>query len=658
MIKKWLSPYWKSLFSIIGVFLMLMALMRLTFFITFYQKAPLKDILKAFYLGTKFDIRIAILLSLPFVFVGKWILKNKKALQGFIYFYSFILFFFLLTYFLDFGYYAYLHSRINATIFGFAYNSKESLLMMWQSYPMVWITLGFFILELALLFLLKRILIHFSSQTPALKSRKTQRILINTFLSFLLLLGLYGKWAHYPLRWSEAFFSGNSFISSLALNPIHYLFDSLKNRNKEYSTKETKRYWPLIADYLELPKMQKPLDFKRPLRLTPLFTDRPNIVVIVMESYASFKTSLFGNPLDPTPFTQKLLKNSYFFKNYFVPSEGTARSMFCLITGIPDVGALRTSSRNPLIVEQNTLVNTFKGYEKYYFLGGSANWGNIRGVIKNNIPDIHIYEEGSYQRERTDVWGLSDLQLFEEVHRILKEERKSPFFAIVQSSSFHRPYTIPEDRENFKERQVDSRELRKWGFESLKEFNSIRFADYSLGRFFELMNNTPEFDNTLYFIVGDHGLVDWGAHNLSKGERLFYLGRFHVPFIIYSKKIKEPKEFDFLATEMDVLPTIAGITGHPFTNTTLGRNLFANYKKRWAFNYYHYLKPPKIAGFNDTYYVSWQAGRFSPLYNYKSSHPEKPITDNPNEYQKLKDFTYGIYETSKYLLYHNKRQKP
>ena len=66
---------------------------------------------------------------------------------------------------------------------------------------------------------------------------------------------------------------------------------------------------------------------------------------------------------------------------FYVPMENTSRSLFGALFGIPDVSAETSSSRNPLVVHQHTIINAFRGYERLFFLGGSANWGNIRGML-------------------------------------------------------------------------------------------------------------------------------------------------------------------------------------------------------------------------------------------------------------------------------------
>jgi len=402
------------------------------------------------------------------------------------------------------------------------------------------------------------------------------------------------------------------------------------------------------------------LNFKRNIKLTPITDNPPNVVVIVMESMAAHKTGILGHPMDPTPYLDKIAKKAWTFSNFYVPSEGTARSMFGLVSSLPDVSRKSTSSRNPLLVSQNTAINALVGYEKYYFIGGSANWGNIRGVITHNVPGIHVYEEGSFNSPRTDVWGLSDLDLLKEANKVLsKRIDKKPFFALIQMAGFHRPYTIPENRDNFESKKMNEVELKKYGFVSNDEYNSLRFADFSLGKFIESAQGEKYFDNTLFVILGDHGLPDLRAQHVPKGIRHHLLERFHVPLIIYAPKlITEPKIIDTIATEPDVLPTVAGITGHKFEATGFGRNLMAkDDSKKYSLNYVYYRTPPQISIHDDEFYLVGEPDSIRGLYKYTGENPEKDVSaDHPERLKEMKKMLFGLYETSLYMLHHNPNQ--
>src|SRR5258708_23759337 len=168
------------------------------------------------------------------------------------------------------------------------------------------------------------------------------------------------------------------------------------------------------------------------------------------------------------------------------------------------VGAQRTAGSCDLLVgSQHTLVNALEGYSKYYFLGGSAPWGNIRGLFAHNVPGLHIYEEGDYDAPQADGWGVSDVVLFEKALEVFGREKK-PFFAFIQTAGNHRPYTIPKDRRGFELKQVDGAVLKDNGFESLAAYNGLRFLDYSLRPFFSRVRQAPSFPNAVFVLYREH----------------------------------------------------------------------------------------------------------------------------------------------------------
>jgi phosphoglycerol transferase MdoB-like AlkP superfamily enzyme len=382
-----------------------------------------------------------------------------------------------------------------------------------------------------------------------------------------------------------------------------------------------------------------------------------------MESLALYKTGIGGSMVNPTPYLDQLAKESMFFKNFYTPTVATARSVFAAITSLPDVSKVKTGSRNPFIVNQHTNIADLVDHEKYYFLGGSANWGNIRGVLSHNIPDLKIYEEGSYSSPRVDVWGISDLDLFKEAHNVLKENSsEKPFFAIIQSAGFHRPYTIPENSDQFKvlsESEVDMKKIKEYGFESLAEYNAMRLQDYSLGRFFELAKKEKYYKNTIFMVFGDHGLPHNNAPNVPDWARGQAHG-YHVPFLIYSPKYIQPSVDERIASEMDVMPSVASIVGVPFKTRSLGRDLFnpENDSYRAAFSYNWYA-PFHISLIDKDYYFEMiPSNDEGTLKKWSHENPNQEMKEIDKEkYQEMKRLTKGLYETSKFLLHHNQKIK-
>jgi phosphoglycerol transferase MdoB-like AlkP superfamily enzyme len=117
----------------------------------------------------------------------------------------------------------------------------------------------------------------------------------------------------------------------------------------------TERHYPRIKEFLKLGD-NKTLNYTRELVVTPKIKGNPNVIMVFLESFAGYKTGVFGNPLNPSPHFDKLTKQSLFFDRSYVAHTGTARSVFANISGLIDTQTFKTATRNPLIVIQNTLV--------------------------------------------------------------------------------------------------------------------------------------------------------------------------------------------------------------------------------------------------------------------------------------------------------------
>ena len=643
-------------------------LMRVAFYITFDDPAsPLSmpDLIKAMWLGLRFDLRMVVVMAAPLFFLGgiKWFspFKYNYARIFWLLYLTAVFSVYAMFYVVDFGHFAYLSTRIDFTAMRFLENPLISGEMVWESYPVVLIAFALISSILLFAYLTNRLFKWITSQNDV-KLGIIKGIIVGFVSFFIMFVAGYSKLSQYPLRWSDAAFSKHPFATQLAYNPIHYFLDTYKNGRVAYDTAKVKEYYPIIADYLGVKdKDINTLNYQRKVTPTHPIGNKPNIVIVIMESFASYKSSVSGNPLDPSPNVKYLADHGLYFKNYFSPSTGTARSIYCTLTSLPDVELKGTSSRNPLIVNQQSVAHNFSWCSKSYFIGGSASWGNIRGMLNQSLDHLHLYEEKDYSEPRTDVWGVSDIDLAHEANGFLSK-MKEPFFAIMQTSGNHRPYTIPDNDYGFKVRDdISVDEIRKYGFDSLKEYNSFRFMDYSIGHFMKEAKKSPYYKNTIFIFYGDHGISGNAGIHVPKGESSSTLdvGALRVPFIIYSPLIKEHKVYDKVVSEPDVLPTVASMLNISYTATTIGRDMFDKKydDRRYAFTITHTSNP--IIGLigKKFYYRTRYDGTMNGLYDMYS---DDPLVDHSSEHpeltKKMKDLTYGVFETAKYIPYFNKRE--
>ncbi|MFV1983688.1 MAG: LTA synthase family protein [Thiohalomonadales bacterium] len=652
--------------------LFLFSILRVTFWQYFHVPADplsLADLSKAFYLGLKFDLQLSLLVILPVFVLGNLRILNPFNSGGmrfvWLMYLGLMLTVILLIYLGNFGHYDYLGKPIDATILRFFENPEISIQMVWETYPVFEFAAGFLTFILFYLFILNRLIVRNSHQIEPHRG-VFKKIVTATVFTSLVLFGLFGKLSHYPLRWSDAFFSPHNFVPAVASNPVLYFFTTFKNRKLIFSDEDTRKYYGLMAKYLNVDQPDKlVLNYVRtiPAKNT---TNRGNqkkqfnVVMVFLESFSAFKSGLYKNPLNPTPNIDALAKKGYFFTRFYTPSTGTARSVFTALTGIPDVEPKKTSTRNPLVVDQNLIMNSFKDYKKLYFLGGSASWGNIRGLLSKNITDLELYEEGKYKSPRVDVWGIADHNLFKEANNVLKKIKKDqPFFAVIQTSGNHRPYTIPGDVPDFTlDNSNDDSKLTNSGFLNNGEYNSYRFLDHSVGLFMKAAKKEAYFDNTLFVFFGDHGVAGTGKH-IKPAYSQLGLMNLHVPLIFYAPKLlPKPQQFNKVASEVDLMPTIAGLINLPYVNSTLGRDLLDQQfdNSRYAFTVTHDSKQRIGLISNKFYYQMDESGSNAALHDLNSNTPRNDLSEQYPAIQKNMDRILRAINTSvNYMRYHNSK---
>ena len=109
---------------------------------------------------------------------------------------------------------------------------------------------------------------------------------------------IYGLFSFHPLKWKDAFELNNNFKSYVALNPLQNFFSTLKFRKPSFDDEKAKGYFPLIANFLQLDSRNvADEDYSRTiLPGSKSLESRPNIVLVICESFSMYKSSMSGNP--------------------------------------------------------------------------------------------------------------------------------------------------------------------------------------------------------------------------------------------------------------------------------------------------------------------------------------------------------------------------
>lgn len=647
--------------SVQFLFLVVMTVLR---FLFYFRYNPLGKAFSgsAFFMGLRFDIKFVCILgvtmlvfcSIPFLNplrnnVGKKIWNVLLPLV-----FMLTLFFYAVDYF----YYDYLQQRLNASVLNYINDAGISFTMAMESYPVFRVLALIIIAAVATAYFFKKLLVTYRREEMLSK----RKVIFRSILVFLIFgMGVFGKFGQFNLRWSDAFALSDTFKANLSLNPFQSFFSTLNFKDTRPDIKKVRADYALMADYLGVQQRDSiHLNFERNYSFANNNSNQPNVVVVICESFSMYRSSMSGNPLNTTPYFNELCKKGVFFDRCFTPSYPTARGVWATVTGIPDVlgDNNRSASRNPEVVNQQLIINDFKGYEKFYFLGGDPTWANIKGVLLNNIDSLQLYSQENFKAKKLNVWGIDDKNLFLEANNLLAKQQK-PFFAIIQTADNHRPYSIPaEDLHLFKKVTYPDDTIHRYGFENIEQLNAFRYTDFCYQQFFEAAQKEKYFANTVFIFVGDHGIAGNATAIYPSSWTEQRLSNEHVPLLFYSPALLQPKLMHEVCSQIDIMPSAAGLLKIPYHNNSMGRNLFdtTSSTEKYAFIIDHETKNIGLVDKQYFFTKNIKTGTVS-LVSVTDNNFIVPSVKTDSIKDNLGKLTDAYYETSRYLLFNNKRKR-
>ena len=146
--------------NLLIIYVLLFTLFRFLLVVMYLPgNEPVSSLFPSFWLGLRYDLRWISVLLLPIVLLSTipqfspyYSEQNKKVWTWYL---AITTFFVVLIYTIDFGCFSYYRVRLGATVFNFADDAAIATVMLWESYPVVWMIFG-----LVLMVLLMRLLFH------------------------------------------------------------------------------------------------------------------------------------------------------------------------------------------------------------------------------------------------------------------------------------------------------------------------------------------------------------------------------------------------------------------------------------------------------------------------------------------------------------------
>ncbi len=321
---------------------------------------------------------------------------------------------------------------------------------------------------------------------------KTLSVLVFVITTpILLIIGLRGGLQEIPIQQSDVYFSKHNVLNLASVNSGWNLGQSMWENKKNLGINPYMYYEQAEAESI----VRGMHDVDSDSTTFVLSNSRPNIIMIILESWSADLIKSLGGYDSITPGFEKLVSEGNLFENAYASGSLSDQGMAAIFSAFPAQPSVSIISQPGKYVRLPCLNKELKsaGYTTSFLFGGQLSYGNIKAYMYYNGFD-RILEgidfDESIPRGRLAV---HDEYLYQKQLIELRQENE-PFFAAMFTASSHSPYDMPlkkEDRLNF-------------GGDESNYVNSVHYADAELIKFLENAKNESWFQNTLFVIVADH----------------------------------------------------------------------------------------------------------------------------------------------------------
>jgi phosphoglycerol transferase MdoB-like AlkP superfamily enzyme len=301
-----------------------------------------------------------------------------------------------------------------------------------------------------------------------------------------LIIPIRGGFGVAPINAGTVYFNEKMFLNHAAINAVWNVGSSAFAQNPVKNPYES-------GDLNAAAAMVDSLTVKRGIPRKVLNTTRPNVMIIVLESFSGYLIRPAGADTLVTPNFNKYIKEGLFFSEFYASGTRTDKALPAILDGYPAQPAQSIIKEPKKSQSLPSLVKILieNGYNSSFWYGGEINFANFNSfVIGSGFREIitrNNFDPVNYNSK----WGVHDHVLF----RILQDSMKSvkePFLSVILTLSSHEPFDVP--MEPVFEGKDDMTKYR----------NSVYYADKSLGSFIEWAKRTDWWKNTLIVLVADH----------------------------------------------------------------------------------------------------------------------------------------------------------
>ena len=287
-----------------------------------------------------------------------------------------------------------------------------------------------------------------------------------------------------------------------------------------------------------------------------------HVVLVSIESLGADYVESLGGRKGLTPNLDRLAAQGLAFTRIYATGLRTVRGLEALSLSIPPTPGHAVPMR-PRNKGLQTLGGVLRehGYESLYLYGGYSYFDNMQDFFEGNgytVIDRRAIDARAISHET--IWGVADEDLFRQALREIdvRVAAGKRVFAHVMTTSNHRPFTYPEGRID-----IPSGSGRD---------GAVKYTDWAIGRLVEEASRRPWFDQTLFVFVADHTSRGRGRTDLPPEN-------YHIPLIVYAPGIVAPGRIDWLASQIDVAPTVLALLSISYTSRFFGQDILTEGRK-------------------------------------------------------------------------------
>lgn len=388
-------------------------------------------------------------------------------------------------------------------------------------------------------------------------------VLFFTLIWASLIIPIRGGFGVAPINAGTVYFSKNMFLNHTAINVVWNVGTTA------FTQKPVKNPY-IFSDLSPAKSIVDSLTVKKGLPEKVLNTTRPNIILIVLESFSGYLIGPLGGDSLVTPNFNRYSKEGILFSEFYASGTRTDKAMPAILDGYPAQPA-QSIIKEPK--KSQTLPSLVKilvenGYQSSFWYGGEINFANFNSfVIGSGFNEI-ITKSNFNPSDYNSKWGVHDHILFQAVKDSMTRV-KEPFVKVILTLSSHEPFDVPMEPV-FTGSEIGN-----------KYRNSIYYTDKTLGSFLDWARTTNWWKNTLIIMVADH------AARIYDDMPNYKQNVFKIPMLwVGGALAKNGVRISKIGSQVDIPITLLdqiGLTG----NFPFAKDLLSDNSKSFAFYTYN-----------------------------------------------------------------------